>query len=98
MMTSSRGAALIDLVAALCGLDVILAAIAIPTLHAARHADEARVAARYLAHRLQMLRVAGDAPQPQRRDAVRSGRGRAPGRLRRWRRRRRACSATSTAA
>jgi Tfp pilus assembly protein FimT len=56
MRTSARGAALIDVVFT-CGLVGIIAAIAIPTLHATRERDAGRVAARYLAHRLQLVRV-----------------------------------------
>jgi hypothetical protein len=56
MRTSARGAALIDVVFA-CGLTCIIAAVAIPTLHATRERDAGRMAARYLAHRLQLVRV-----------------------------------------
>ena len=51
-----RGAALIDLIFA-CGLLVVLAAIAIPSLHASRERDAGRMAARHLANKFQMLRV-----------------------------------------
>jgi Tfp pilus assembly protein FimT len=51
-----RGAALIDLVFT-CGLILVLAAITIPTLQASRERDAARMAARYLADKLQLLRV-----------------------------------------
>ncbi len=53
---SDRGAALIDLVFA-CALAGVIAAIAVPAVHASRDRDAARVAARYLAHRLQMVRA-----------------------------------------
>jgi hypothetical protein len=56
MRTSIRGAALIDVVFA-CGLVGIIAAVAIPTLGATRERDAGRMAARYLAHRLQLVRV-----------------------------------------
>jgi Type II transport protein GspH len=56
MRTSERGAALIDVVFC-CGLAGIIAAIAIPTLHATRERDAGRMAARYLAHRLQLVRI-----------------------------------------
>ncbi|HUE89970.1 MAG TPA: GspH/FimT family pseudopilin [Vicinamibacterales bacterium] len=52
----ARGAALIDLVVA-CGLMVVLAAIAIPTLQASRDRDAVRMAARHLTNVLQRLRV-----------------------------------------
>ncbi len=51
-----RGAALIDLIFA-CALIIVLAAIAIPSLQASRDRDAARMAARYLANKLQLLRV-----------------------------------------
>ena len=53
---SARGAALIDFVVA-CGLAGVIAAIAVPAVHASRDRDAARVAARYVAHRLQMVRL-----------------------------------------
>ena len=52
---SSRGAALIDVLFA-CGLAGVVAAIAVPAVHASRDRDLARVAARYVAQRLQMAR------------------------------------------
>ena len=52
---SPRGAALVDLVFS-CGVISILAAIAIPTIHAARDRDITRMAARFLANRLQVAR------------------------------------------
>ena len=52
---SSRGAALVDLVFS-CGVVCVLAGIAIPTIHAARDRDTARMAARFLANRLQSAR------------------------------------------
>jgi type II secretory pathway pseudopilin PulG len=51
-----RGFTLLDVLVT-CGLIVTLAAIAIPTLHAARERDAARMAARYLASRLNLLRI-----------------------------------------
>jgi hypothetical protein len=56
MCDSSRGAALIDLVFT-CGVAGIIAAIAIPAVHATRDRDQARVAARYLANRLHVVRL-----------------------------------------
>jgi type II secretory pathway pseudopilin PulG len=56
MWSSNTGAALVDLIAA-CAVMGILAAVSIPALQASRDRDEARMAARYLAQRLQMLRV-----------------------------------------
>jgi type II secretory pathway pseudopilin PulG len=53
---TSRGAALIDLVFA-CAVIAIVAAIAIPNLHASRDRQAARMAARHLANRLQLLKV-----------------------------------------
>ena len=53
---ATRGAALIDLIVA-CGLAGIVAAIAVPAVDASRDRDLARVAARYVAHRLQMVRL-----------------------------------------
>jgi Tfp pilus assembly protein FimT len=51
-----RGVALIDLVFT-CALILVLAAIAIPTLQVSRERDAARMAARHLAHKFQLLRV-----------------------------------------
>ncbi|HXG88971.1 MAG TPA: GspH/FimT family pseudopilin [Vicinamibacterales bacterium] len=56
MRAHSRGAALIDVVFT-CGLVAVIAAIAIPTLHATRDRDAARMAARYLANRLHVVRT-----------------------------------------
>jgi type II secretory pathway pseudopilin PulG len=56
MWSSERGATLVDLVAA-CAVAGILAAVSIPSIQAARERDEPRLAARYLAQRLQLLRV-----------------------------------------
>lgn len=53
---TSRGAALIDLVFA-CALIAILAAIAVPSLHASRDRQATRMAARQLANKLQLLKV-----------------------------------------
>lgn len=50
------GAALIDLVFA-CGLVALICAIAIPSVQAMREWDSSRMAARYLASRLQALRM-----------------------------------------
>jgi type II secretory pathway pseudopilin PulG len=52
----SGGAALIDLIFA-CALIAVLAAIAIPSVQASRDRDATRLAARYLANKLQLLRV-----------------------------------------
>lgn len=54
--TSTRGAALLDVIFT-CGLIALLAAIAIPSLHASRERDAAVMAARHLATQLQLLRV-----------------------------------------
>ena len=54
--SSSRGAALIDVVAA-CSVITIVLAMSVPSLQATRDRGEARLAARYLAQRLQMVRV-----------------------------------------
>jgi Tfp pilus assembly protein FimT len=56
MKRLDRGAALIDLVFA-CGLIGLIAAIAVPAIHASRDRDAARAAARYVAHRLQTVRL-----------------------------------------
>ena len=56
MGSSARGAALVDLVFT-CAVAVVLAAIAIPAVDAARDRDAARMAARYLANQLQVLRL-----------------------------------------
>ena len=55
-MGSSRGAALIDLVFT-CGVAGVIAAIAIPAVQAGGDRDAARIAARYLANRLQVIRL-----------------------------------------
>jgi type II secretory pathway pseudopilin PulG len=65
---SARGAALLDLIFA-CGLLVVIAAIAIPSVQAARDRDSARVAARHLATKLNLLRL--DAIRRNRAVAVR---------------------------
>lgn len=51
-----RGAALIDVIFC-CALIGVLAAIAVPSLQASRDRDATRMAARYLANKLQLLRV-----------------------------------------
>ena len=51
-----RGAALLDVIFA-CALVVVLAAIAIPSLHASRDRDASLMAARHLASKLSLLRV-----------------------------------------
>lgn len=56
MTRSTRGAALVDVVVA-CAVIAIIAAIAIPSVQATRERGEARMAARYLAQRLQMARA-----------------------------------------
>jgi hypothetical protein len=56
MSTSTRGAALIDVLFACC-LCTVIAAIAVPTVNASRDRDAARGAAQYLAKRMQMLRL-----------------------------------------
>jgi hypothetical protein len=56
MWHNIRGAALVDIVFA-CGLGAVIAAIAIPTVHASRERDAARGAAQYLAKKMQILRL-----------------------------------------
>ena len=56
VLRSPRGAALIDTLAA-CALMAILSAMAIPLVHGTRERNEARMATRYLATRLALLRV-----------------------------------------
>ena len=56
MRASTRGAALIDVVVS-CAVFAIVSAIAIPMMQATRDRDTSRMAARHLAHRLQMLRL-----------------------------------------
>lgn len=53
---STRGAALVDLVFS-CSFVGVVAAIAIPTVHATRDRDATRVAAQYLATRIQVVRL-----------------------------------------
>ncbi len=55
-MGGSRGAALVDLLFT-CGVAAAIAAIAVPAVHATRDRDAARMAARYLANRLQVVRL-----------------------------------------
>jgi Tfp pilus assembly protein FimT len=55
-MGGSRGAALVDLLFT-CGVAAVIAAIAVPAVHATRDRDAARMAARYLANRLQVVRL-----------------------------------------
>lgn len=64
----SRGVALLDVIFT-CALIVVMAAIAIPSLHASRERDAAVTAARHLASRLSLLRV--DALRRNRAVAVR---------------------------
>jgi len=56
MGNGTRGAALVDLIFT-CGLVAIVAAIAIPTLHASRDRDSVRMAAQYLGQRMQAARL-----------------------------------------
>lgn len=53
---TARGAALIDVIFT-CGFIALLAAIAIPTVHASRERDAAVMAARHLASKLHQLRI-----------------------------------------
>ncbi len=76
-MASARGVALIDLIVS-CSLVALIAAIAIPTLHAAREYDAARMAARYLATRIHGIRL--DALKRNRNVALRFDPG-VPGRF-----------------
>lgn len=55
-MGGSRGVALVDLLFT-CGVAAVIAAIAVPAVHATRDRDAARMAARYLANRLQVVRL-----------------------------------------
>lgn len=55
-MHHERGATMIDLLVA-CALLAVVAAVAVPAMHAARDHDEARMAARDLANRLHRLRM-----------------------------------------
>ena len=52
---SHRGFALVDLVVT-CSLVVIIAGIAIPTMHATRERDASRMAGQHLAGRMQLAR------------------------------------------
>jgi type II secretory pathway pseudopilin PulG len=54
--SSMRGFALVDLIFS-CALMAIIAAIAIPARHATRDRDAARLAAKYLATRMQVVRL-----------------------------------------
>jgi Tfp pilus assembly protein FimT len=56
MWRSDDGAALVDLLAA-CAVMAILASVAVPAMQASRERNEPRMAARYLAQRLQILRI-----------------------------------------
>jgi hypothetical protein len=56
MSTSVRGAALIDVVVA-CAVSAVIGVAAIPTLHASRERDAVRMAARFLAQRVQQARL-----------------------------------------
>jgi hypothetical protein len=56
MWLSDDGAALVDLVAA-CAVMAIVASVAIPSIQATRERNEPRMAARYLAQRLQTIRI-----------------------------------------
>ena len=56
MGTSSRGAALIDVIFT-CGVIAIIGAMAIPTLQATRDRDAVRSAARYVSSRLHQARI-----------------------------------------
>jgi hypothetical protein len=53
---SPRGAALIDVIFA-CGLVVVMCAVAVPIVQTTQEHDTPRLAARYLATRLQSLRI-----------------------------------------
>lgn len=61
---AQRGAALIDVIFT-CGFIALLAAIAIPSLHASREREATVVAARYVASKLNLLRI-----EAMRRNAV----------------------------
>jgi hypothetical protein len=52
----SRGAALVDLIFA-CAVAAVIAAIAVPAVHATRDRDATRLAARFLANRLHVVRL-----------------------------------------
>lgn len=52
----ARGAALVDVIFT-CSFIALLAAVAIPSVHASRERDAAVMAARYVASKLQLLRI-----------------------------------------
>jgi type II secretory pathway pseudopilin PulG len=56
MLKNARGAALVDVIVA-CAVSAVLAAVAIPSLHASRDRDAVRMAAQYLAQRVQQARL-----------------------------------------
>lgn len=56
MTSNARGFALADVVVA-CAISAVVAAIALPSLHAARQRDAVRMAAKYLAQRAQYARL-----------------------------------------
>ena len=56
MTANARGFALVDVVVA-CAISAVVAAIALPSLHATRERDAVRMAAKYLAQRAQYARL-----------------------------------------
>ena len=56
MVSDMRGAALVDVVVA-CAVSAVIAVMAIPTIHATRERDAVRMAAQYLAQRVQQARL-----------------------------------------
>jgi Tfp pilus assembly protein FimT len=56
MKARARGFALVDLVV-VCAISAVIGAIALPALHAARERDAVRMAAKYLAQRIQHARL-----------------------------------------
>jgi type II secretory pathway pseudopilin PulG len=56
MTRDLRGFALVDVVVA-CAIAAVIAVIALPTLHATRERDTVRMAAKYLAQRMQSARL-----------------------------------------
>ena len=56
MIRNARGTALVDVVVA-CAVSAVIAVMAIPTIHASRERDAVRMAAHYLAQRVQQARL-----------------------------------------
>lgn len=56
VIRNARGTALVDVVVA-CAVSAVIAVMAIPTIHASRERDAVRMAAHYLAQRVQQARL-----------------------------------------